>query len=38
MPRIVIAFFLLNFYNPALASMKGDIISKMQIINNLSFN
>ena len=38
MPRIVIAFILLNFYNPTLASMKEDIISKMQIINNLSFN
>tara|TARA_B100000787_G_scaffold121381_1_gene91217 strand:+ start:303 stop:857 length:555 start_codon:yes stop_codon:yes gene_type:complete len=36
--RIVIAFILLNFYNPILASMKEDIISKMQITNNLSFN
>ena len=38
MLRIVIAFILLNFYNPILASMKEDIISKMQITNNLSFN
>ena len=36
--RIVTIFILLNFYNPALASIKEDIISKMQITNNLSFN
>jgi len=29
---------LLNFYNPALPSMKEDIISKMKSTNNLSFN
>jgi outer membrane lipoprotein-sorting protein len=29
---------MLNFYNLALASMKDNIISRMQIINNLSFN
>ena len=38
MPSILIIFILLNFYNPALPSMKEDIISKMQITNNLSFN
>ena len=37
MLRIII-FIILNFYNPALTSMKEDIISKMQITNNLSFN
>ena len=36
--RIVIILILLNFYNPALASMKEDIISKMETTNNLSFN
>jgi len=36
--RIVTIFFLLNFYNPTLASIKEDIISRMQITNNLSFN
>ena len=38
MLRMVIVFILLNFYNPILASMKEDIISKMQITNNLTFN
>jgi len=38
MPRILIIFILLNFYNPALPSMKEDIISKMKSTNNLSFN
>ena len=38
MLRIVIIFIVLNFYSPALTSMKEDIISKMQIINNLSFD
>ena len=36
--RIVVIFILLNFYNSALASIKEDIILKMQITNNLSFN
>ena len=36
--RIIIIFTILNFCNPALASMKEDIISKMQITDNLSFN
>ena len=34
----IIIFIILNFYNPVLASVKEDIISKMQITNNLSFN
>ena len=38
MLRIVIIFIVLNFYSPALTSMKENIISKMQIINNLSFD
>ena len=38
MPRILIIFILLNFYSPALTSMKEDIISKMKSTNNLSFN
>ena len=37
MLRIII-FIALNLYNPALASMREDIISKMEITNNLSFN
>ena len=36
--RIVVIFILLNFYNSALASIKEDIILKMQVTNNLSFN
>jgi outer membrane lipoprotein-sorting protein len=36
--RIIIIFIVLNLYNPALTSIKEDIISKMQITNNLSFN
>ena len=38
MIRIVIIVIVVNFYNSALASMKENIISRMQIINNLSFN
>ena len=38
MLRIVIIIITLNFYNPALTSMKDDIISKMRITNNLVFN
>ena len=38
MIRIVIIIITLNFYNPALTSMKDDIISKMRITNNLVFN
>ena len=36
--RVVAIFILLNFYNSALASIKEDIILKMQITDNLSFN
>ena len=36
--RGLVIFIILNFYTPALTSMKKDIISKMQITNNLSFN
>jgi len=38
MLRILIILIVLNFYNPALTSVKEDIISKIQITNNLSFN
>jgi len=38
MIRVIIIIIIVNFYNSALASMKEDIISRMQIINNLSFN
>ena len=38
MLRIVIIIITLNLYNPALTSMKEDIILKMQITNNLIFN
>ena len=38
MIRVIIIIIIVNFYNSALASMKQDIISKMQITNNLSFN
>ena len=36
--RVIIIFILLNFYDSALASVKEDLILKMQITNNLSFN
>ena len=36
--RVVAIFILLNFYDSALASIKEDIILKMQKTNNLSFN
>ena len=38
MIRIIIIIFILNFHNLALASIKENVISRMQIINNLSFN
>ncbi|MDB9738789.1 outer-membrane lipoprotein carrier protein LolA [Candidatus Pelagibacter sp.] len=38
MLRIAIIFIVLSFCNPALTSMKENIISKMQITNNLSFD
>ena len=38
MLRILTIFFLLNFYNTAFSSTKENIISKMRLTNNLSFN
>ena len=36
--RILLIFFILNFYNSAFSSAKEEIISQMQSTNNLSFN
>ena len=36
--RILILFFILNFYNPAFSSIKERVVSQMQLTNNLSFN
>ena len=36
--RILVIFFILNFYNPALSSTKEKVISQMQLTNNLSFD
>ncbi len=36
--RVLIIFFILNFYSPVFSSTKEKIISKMRLINNLSFN
>jgi len=36
--KILIIFFILNFYNVALSSIKEKIINKMHLTNNLSFN
>ena len=36
--RILLIFFILNFYNPAFSYTKERIISRMQLTNNLSFN
>ena len=38
MYKIIIFFFLLIFYNPAISSTKEDIISKIAKIENLSFD
>jgi outer membrane lipoprotein-sorting protein len=38
MAKFIIFFFLLNFYNLAHASIKEEIIFKLNQINNLSFN
>ena len=35
--RVLIVFFILNFYNPVFSSTKAKIISQMQFTNNLSF-
>jgi outer membrane lipoprotein-sorting protein len=36
--RVLILFFILNFYNPAFSSIKEMAVSQMQLTNNLSFN
>ena len=36
--KTVVVFLILNFYNIALSSTKENIISKMKLTNNLSFN
>ena len=36
--KVLIIFFILNFYNPAFSSAKERVISQMQLTNNLSFN
>jgi len=36
--RVLVIFFILNFYSPAYSSTKEKIISHMQNTNNLSFN
>ena len=36
--RVLIIFFILNFHNPVLSSTKKNIISQIQLTNNLSFN
>tara|TARA_B110000261_G_C12914524_1_gene289848 strand:+ start:84 stop:638 length:555 start_codon:yes stop_codon:yes gene_type:complete len=36
--RTLIIFFILNFYNSAFSSTTEEIISRMQLTNNLSFN
>jgi outer membrane lipoprotein-sorting protein len=38
MLRVLIIFFILNFYNPVFSSTKEEIISRMLLTNNLSFN
>ena len=36
--KVLIIFFILNFYNPVFSSAKEKIISQMQLTNNLSFD
>jgi outer membrane lipoprotein-sorting protein len=36
--KILIIFFILNFYSPVFSSTKEKIISQMQLTNNLSFD
>ena len=38
MSKILILFFILNFYSPAYSSTKEEIISLVKLTNNLSFN
>ena len=35
---LLIFIILLTFYNPALATLQKNIVSKMELINNLSFD
>ena len=36
--KVLVIFFILNFNNPVFSSAKEEIISRMQLTNNLSFN
>ena len=36
--RVLTIFFILNFYSPVFSSTKEQIISQMELTNNLSFN
>jgi len=36
--RVLVVFFILNFYNPVFSSTKEKIISQMQFTNNFSFD
>ena len=38
MLRLLLIFFILNFYNPVFSSIKEKIITQMRLTNNLSFN
>ena len=38
MLKILIIFFILSFYKPVFSFTKEDVISQMQLTNNLSFN
>ena len=38
MLKLLIFIILLTFYNPALATLQKNIVSKMELINNLSFD
>ena len=38
MVRVLLIFFILNFYSPVFSSTKEKIVSQMQFTNNLSFN
>ena len=36
--RVLVIFFILNFYNPVFSSVKEKIVSQIRLTNNLSFN
>ena len=38
MSRFLIIIFILNFYNPSFSSIKENIVSRLKITNNLSFD